>query len=179
MRFAPLTEDRVRSHLAQAYAEESYLTPNRTPKGEDVIFRALCNAHAILRRIPNQDFPKMNIRSGWPPLMLSREEREEAYRQVQWAIIEGAPEDSKYSTTQVTPQEIAVMEDVMHVFRECCKGRHIGRDWRILNMFAIGMSTYGVAKQQIPRMTVQAVREAATRQKQAISASLRFLMPSL
>jgi hypothetical protein len=75
----------------------------------------------------------------------------------------------------VTPQEIAMMEDLFAVFRHCV-GRYASRDWSIINLLAIGLTPRDVAKRTLPKITVRAVEDRKLCQCGAIAKVLAPLM---
>jgi hypothetical protein len=178
MRLSAATEERLRVHLALAHTDEAASRPEREPVPSDVIFRALQYAHYIMKRIPDDSMRTFKSRSPWPAFTLSDHEREEAYRQLEWMILKGLEsENILRPPAPVSPQEIATMDDVFSVFRACCVGKQIGRDWSILNLLAIGITPAGVGKRCQPKASVRTVNERALMQQQAIAHKLRKLMP--
>jgi hypothetical protein len=177
LKLSTATEERLRAHLALCWQDEQISRPDRTPKGSDVIFRALQYAHFIMKRIPDDGVGTLQLRSAWPAFTLSDAEREEAYRQLQWLILKGLEsENILRPPAPVSPQEIATMDDVFTVFRQCCAGKQVGRDWSILNLLAIGITPAGVGKRCQPKASVRTVKERALMQQQAIAHKLRKLM---
>lgn len=178
MRLSTATEERLRAHLALAHADEAVSRPGRSPVPSDVIFRALHYAHCIQKRIPDDSMRSFKNRSPWPAFTLSDEERQEAYRQLEWMILKGLEsENILQAPAPVSPQEIATMDDIFTVFRECCVGRNVGRDWSILNLLAIGITPAGVGKRCQPKASGRTVKERALMQAQSIAHKLRKVMP--
>jgi hypothetical protein len=178
VRLSTATEERLRAHLALAHGDESASRPGVPPVPSDVIFRALQYAHYIMKRIPDDSTRTFKSRSPWPAFTLSDHEREEAYRQLEWMILKGLESENILRTpAPVSPQEIATMDDVFTVFRQCCVGKQIGRDWSILNLLAIGITPAGVGKRCQPRTSTRNVNERALMQTQSIAHKLRKLMP--
>jgi hypothetical protein len=177
LKLSAAIEERLRAHLALAYQDEAIARPSRVPKGSDVVFRALQYAHFIMKRIPDDSTRTLKSRSPWPAFTLSDAERQEAYRQLEWMILKGLEsENILRPPAPVSPREIATMDDVFAVFRGCCVGRNIGRDWSILNLLAIGITPAGVGKRSHPKASVRTVNERALMQQQAIAHKLRKLM---
>jgi hypothetical protein len=169
-----VTATRLRSALAAAAATELQIR-GRAPKGSEIVFRAFADAIDIMRRMPDHErrWLRGGGKSSWPGLIRTLEEREEGYRQQLWLVIKGlASSDSLISEPPVTPHEQAVMDDVFTVFRACCVGRSIGRDWSILSMLAVGVSPAQVAKRQKPRVSRPLVLERKRLQCDAIAAKL-------
>jgi hypothetical protein len=177
LNFATATRHRLRKVFEIAHEEELFASGQFRPAA--IVFRALQWAHWIMGRLPDDTRTRSHrrYRSPWPDFALSQAEREEQWRSLNWLIIKGfETEDSLRAPAPVTPQEIAMMEDVLTVFRQCCVGRNVGRDWSIINLLAIGRAPRDVAKRTHPRISVRAVADRKQCQCGAIAKALEPLL---
>ncbi len=169
MRLSEATESRLREafELVQPYAKDPV----------DAVFRVLQHAHWLIRRMPAVSGFKDSYRSAWPAFTLSDDERMDAFRQLEWLVVKGLESDDILSSpSPISPREMAMVDDVMSVFRNCCVGRHIGRDWSIINLLAMGMTVGSVGKKQNPKVPRAVVIERHLCQCSVIGHKLRYLM---
>ncbi len=172
MRLPEPTESRLREvfELVGPYSKSA----------SDAVFRALQHAHWLIRRMPAVSGFREGYRSPWPAFTLSDDERRDAYVQLQWLVVKGIePEDILSIPGPISPREMAMVDDVMDVFRACCVGAHVARDWSIINLLAMGIAVAGVGKRQRPKVGRLVVLERQHCQCSAIGYKLRYLMDGL
>ncbi len=167
MRLPEATESRLREvfELVGPYAKDA----------SDAVFRALQHAHWLIRRMPAVSGLREEYGNSWPAFMLSDEERMDAYFHLQWLIVKGHEAEVE-TAAPISPREMAMVDDVMEVFRNCCVGAHIARDWSIINLLAMGIAVAGVGKRQRPKVGRLVVLERQHCQCSAIGYKLRHLM---
>ncbi len=149
----------------------------------DAVFKALQHTHWLISRMPAVRGFRECYGSSWPALMLSEEERVAAYIQLKWLVMRVESDEVLLPQSPISPREMAMVDDVMDVFKSCCVGRHVARDWSIINLLAIELTPWDVAKRQRgeegPRVTPDLVEERKLCQCAAIAFQLRYLMDTV
>lgn len=145
-----VTENRLRRAFELAYD----WSPDSSNPG--LVFIALQNMLDIMYRMPHDSAGTRSLlkslQSCWPAFQMSDEERLKLWQDLCFMVVDRGvvtfdlEEDTKANPD---PSEVAMMEDVLSVFRKCCYGdaETIGRDWQLMCLQARGRTPKDAAKQ--------------------------------
>ena len=168
-------DDERRVALALADARDRLVYKGRDPKGGDVVFETICTACEIERRMRVGGGPQGDS-SPWPYYTRTPEEHQEDLKQRMIEIAAGDPVDVVFGVRILpTPKEIALMESINRVFRNCLVGTDHKRDWLILHLFATPKAT----PRRVGKIVGRSHRTVSDRKKMqcdAIWARLRHLI---
>jgi len=147
------------------------------PTPAEMVFRAIYTVSDINHRARSRDRGGSSGSGYWPDYIHNAAEREDALRQRMIDLTAGDDPIALFGlNVQPNPQDIAGAEAIERVFRKNMVGKNQSRDWKLLHLLAVGMTTRQAG--HILKISHSRAADCKSMQCCAIAKNLQHLMPA-